>query len=159
MPRTTARQHNTEPAPVGISAADVVAALRDAILSIKGQERKTVATRVKRNPWMPTDGSPKITSLKRRCFHHGIEIDPRYTHNDVCLLLDRIRPGKYCNGWVTVHKRQDGGINIDYPIRTAAQRLKLVNTYGIRSFKELLERIIDERSDPRKYTPTDDEGA
>ena len=132
-------------------------AMGRALVSIKPFEKKTIITRKKMNPWMPTDGSPKILTLKRPMYQHGVEIDPKFTKNETCLLLDKIRSGKYCGGFITVTKRKNGGLDIDYPIRTAAQRLKLSSQFGITSFHGLLQRLLDERADPAKYKQAGDD--
>jgi hypothetical protein len=58
---------------------------------------------------------------------------------------------------VRVIKRRDGALDIDYPIKTAAQRLKLVNQFGITSFTGLLQRILDEKTNPAKYRRPDED--
>ncbi len=142
-------------ASVGIS--ELAAALVQAIETTRPPQKKTVFNRKKVNPWTPTDGSPKITSFKRPMYHHGIPINPKTTTNQNCVLLDQVKPGVYCNGHVRVTKRKDQGYDIDYPIRTAAQRLKLINQFGITSFTSLLQRLIDERKDPKRYAPPGEE--
>lgn len=156
--RQTAPDAIEEPKPakepvVGIS--ELAAALVQAIETTRPPQKKTVFNRIKRNPWAPKDGSPKIMSFKRPMFHHGIPINPKTTTNENCKLLDKIKPGTYCNGHITVRKRKDNGYDIDYPVRTAAQRLKL-NQFGITSFESLLQRLIDERSDPKRYAQPED---
>ena len=130
--------------------AELAAAIAAAIQSTKGKQKLTVADRVRKTPWMPKDGSPKLET-KRQMYQHGILIDSNIVTNDEVKLLDKIRPGRFCEGWVVVTLRKDRGIDIDYPVKTAAQRLKLVNQFGIRSFKELLERLIDEHTNPTNY--------
>ena len=105
-------------------------ALTQALKSAQPEQKKTIFNRVKRNPWTPTDGSPKILQFKRKMYHHGIEINPKRVTNENCLLLDKIKPGIYCSGYVRVTKRKDGGLDIDYPIRTSSQRLK-IHQFGI----------------------------
>lgn len=136
--------------------AELAQALTQALLAAQPPQKKTAATRKKANPWMPKDGSPKIMKLKRPMYHHGIPINPKTTFNEDCLLLDKIKPGVYCQGHVRVTKRKDGGLDIDYPIRTASQRLKLSSQFGITSFNGLLQRLIDERNDPRRYAKPED---
>ena len=58
---------------------------------------------------------------------------------------------------VKVVRRRDRGVDIDYPVKTASQRLKLVNQFGIRNFAELLQRCIDEGNNPTKYTQPDED--
>jgi hypothetical protein len=111
--------------------------------------------REKRTPWSPEPGTPK-TRMRRVFYHHGIPLGENIS-NDEIELLHQLKPGAYCDGFVRVTLRKDRGIDISYPVRTASQRLKLVNSYGIRSFTELLERVIDERNNPTKYRRPEDQ--
>jgi hypothetical protein len=93
--------------------------------------------------------------MRRKFYHHGMPIGENVS-NDEIALLNQLKPGHYCDGYVRVNLRKDRGIDIDYPVRTTSQRLKLVNTYGIRSFAELLQRVIDEKANPSKYRKVED---
>jgi hypothetical protein len=144
---------------VGLS--ELAQALVAAIEATKGPQKKSVFTRKKGTPWTPPPGVARLKP-KRKMFHHGMLIaDPSdpltYTRlsNDEIELLNQIKLGSYCSGWVKVYRRKDRGVDIEYPIRTAAQRLKLVNEFGIRNFRELLENIIREGNAPKK-TEDDD---
>jgi hypothetical protein len=140
------------------NVTDAQQALADAFVNAiertRPPEKKTVFTRKKNTPWTPKDGSPKL-KMRRVFYHHGIPIADNVSNEEVALL-NMLKPGHYCDGFVRVTLRKDRGIDVDYPIRTASQRLKLVNTYGIRSFSELLQRIIDERNNPAKYRKPED---
>lgn len=133
-------------------------ALADAFVSAiertRPPEKKTVATRKPQTPWTPKDGSPRL-KMKRKFYQHGIPIGENVA-NETVALLNQLKPGVYCNGWVRVTLRKDRGIDVDYPVRTASQRLKLINLYGVRSFDELLQRVIDERNNPSKYRKPED---
>jgi hypothetical protein len=120
-----------------------------AIERTRPPEKKTVFNRKKGTPWTPKDGEPRL-KLRRKMYHHGIEIGERVSNEEIDLL-NRIKEGTYCDGWVKVTKRKDQGLDVDYAVRTNSQRLKLINTYGIRSFTELLQRIVDEAKNPAKY--------
>lgn len=130
-------------------------ALVDAINTTKPPEKKTMYTRKRLSPYFPQDGSPKLR-LKRKMFQHGIQLNDDMLHNSTVEKLNRIKPGKYCEGFVIVRKRRDNGIDIDYPVRTAAQRLKLVNNFSVSKFEDLVDRILDERTNPHKYRRADD---
>lgn len=130
--------------------ADLVNALVQAIQLTKPVEKKTAANRKPASPWDPKDGSKKL-KLKRKMYQHGIPIDPDFLSNEDIQLLNRLKVGTFLSGWVKVYKRKDSGIDIDYPIKTASQRLRLVSNFGIRSLRELLERCIAEANDPAKY--------
>ena len=133
---------------VGLS--ELAQALVSAIETTRPNQKKSIMDRKKLNPWTPKDGSPKITSFKRPMYHHSLLIDPKTTYNEDCLLLDKVRPGKYVNGIVSVTKRRDGGLDIDYPIRTNAQRLKFLGLLDKRSFNGLLSQIVKEGEEKRK---------
>lgn len=125
-----------------------------AIEKTRPPEKKNVFTRTKGTPWTPRDGSPQL-KLKRKMYQHGIPLDGKLTNEEI-ELLNKVKPGVYCEGWVRVNLRKDRGLDIDYPVRTNAQRLKLVNQFGIRSFAELLQRIVDEKANPAKYRKPED---
>lgn len=152
-----------EPPPppnVGVGAVDQLAtALQRAIESTRPPEKKTVDTRKARTPWSPPEGVARA-KFKRPVYQHGIALqisdnDPSLTNQEI-ELLNQVRPGIYCDGHVKVNKTRDRGVNIDYPVKTAAQRLKLVNQFGIRSLSELCERLIDEHARPAHYKRDDD---
>lgn len=154
------QRRNTLPAgtqsPTDASAQQSLAnALIQAIEATRPPSKKTVSNR-KRFASQPHLQGPKL-KLKRTIMQHGIEIDPVYETNEVIELLNKIKPGKYCQGHIHVIKRKDGAYDISYPVRTAAQRLKIVNQFHITDFKSLLNRLVDERNDPTKYRRPDDE--
>lgn len=132
-----------------VGTAQLASALVMAINSAKSPEKKTPFTRKKDTPWTPKDGSAKL-KLKRQMYQHGVLIDEEKIDNEEVTLLNKLRPGLFMDGSVKVYRRRDRGVDIDYHIKTAAQRLKLVNMFGIRNFKELLERCIFEASQPKK---------
>lgn len=133
-------------------------ALADAFVSAiertRPPEKKTIANRKPSTPWTPKDGSAKV-KMKRRFFHHGMLIGDNVNSEEISLL-NQVKPGHYCDGYVRVTLRKDRGIDIDHPVRTASQRLKLVNQYGVRSFSELLQRLIDEKTNPSRYRKADE---
>lgn len=147
--------------PVAVDEKEVIAtdaqnalanALATAIERTQPPRKKTQHT--PRTPWSPPPGVPR-TKMKRKMYQHGLLITNRVT-NETIDLLNQIRPGVYCDGWVRVNLRKDRGLDITYPVRTNAQRLRLINNYGIRNFDELLERVIDEKANPKKYRKPDD---
>lgn len=144
-----------EEAKVGTS--ELANALVTAINAAKGPEKKTPFNRKVNTPWTPKDGSPKL-KLTRKMYQHGLPVNAARVSNEVIKLLNELQPGTYCDGFVKVNKRRDWGINVDYPIKTAAQRLRLVNQFGIRNFAELLQYCINEyRSKKQAATPELDE--
>lgn len=143
--------------PTSIEVNTLASALITAIESTRPPQKKTVGNRKRNTPWTPTDGSAKILKLRRPVYHHGLEMDPKRHTNEVCRLLDKIRPGIYCDGFIRIIQRQDKSLDIEYPHRTNAQRLKLLS-FGISSMESLLERVIDEKLNPTKYRrPEDDD--
>jgi hypothetical protein len=149
-----AKTKTEDPTPQTNASAELVAALVQAINATKPVEKKSAANRKPKTPWSSKDGSPK-PKLKRKMYQHSLLIDEDMMHNDEIDLLNKLKPGRYLDGWVKVTRRRDRGVDIDYPIKTAAQRLKLVNQFGIRNLKELLERIVEEGNNPTKYAVQD----
>lgn len=145
---TATESAGTKEASVG--ASELAQALVQAINAAKPVEKKNPFNRVVRTPWTPKDGGPRL-KLKRKVFQHSLPINETRVTNEVIQLLNTIRPGIYLDGYVKVVRRKDRGVDIDYPIKTASQRLRLVNQFGIRNFKELLERIIEEAENPKKF--------
>lgn len=150
-------KQTTEPNPT----SELAKALVEAIRSTQPAAKKTAFNKPHGGPWAPKDGSPKLR-LKRKSFHHGLLLgDPsepnnRLTNEEIALF-NKLKPGKYCNNIVTVTRRRDKGIDIDYPVRTAAQRLRLLNDFGIRNFKELLEHCVNEAAQPKRVESDEDE--
>lgn len=126
----------------------------EAINRTKPEEKKTILNRKQKTAWTPPDGTQRA-KLKRKYFHHGMLIDDKLSNEEI-ELLNRIKPGHYCENFVRVTVRKDRGIDIDHPVRTTSQRLRLVNQFGIRNFSELLQRIIDEKENPKKYRKAED---
>jgi hypothetical protein len=160
MPRkkTTPAPVTTEQAQTALAtvvpdpSAALVAALVQAINATKPVEKKNAMNRKAITPWTPKDGSPKL-KFKRKTYQHGLPVDPDYCTNVTIELWNKLRPGVFMDGWVKVTRRRDRGIDITYPVKTASQRLKLVNQYGIRHIDDLLERCIVEADNPAKYAP------
>jgi hypothetical protein len=130
-------------------ASELAQALREVIEITRPPEKKNPFTRKKNTPWTPKDGSPKL-KLKRKIYQHSLPVIEERMTNEQIALANKLRPGVYLDGWVKVIRRRDKGIDIDYPVKSAQQRLKLSSVYGIRSFTELLQRLNDEASSPRK---------
>lgn len=153
------------PAEPAASKADefkaFATAIADAIRGTQPFVKKTQFNKPSVTAWTPKDGSPQHR-LKRKSYHHGMLIgDPtepetRMTNEEIDLF-NKIKPGTYCNGFVKVIRRRDKGIDIDYPVRTASQRLRLVNDFGIRSFAELLQRCVDEAARPKAVAAAEDD--
>ncbi len=131
------------------STSELAQALRDVFEAIKPAEKKNPFNRKVNTPWTPKDGGVKL-KLKRKLYQHGLLVDEDKLTNEQIALANKIRPGTYCDGWIRVTRRRDKGIDIDYPIRSVQQRMKLSSVYGIRSFDELLQRIIEEAERPKR---------
>ena len=134
---------------VSVGSSELAQALVAAINAAKPREKKTFATRTPKTPWTPKDGSAKL-KLKRVAYQHGIEVDEGKLSNSEIDGFNKLRPGRFLDGHVKVVRRRDKGIDIDYPVKTAAQRLKLVNQFGIRDLTELLTRCANEAANPPK---------
>jgi hypothetical protein len=134
--------------PQNLTVEALANALTTAIQASKPPEKKTVFSRKEKTPWSPKEGEARL-KLKRKLFQHGIAVDESFLTNEQIALANKVRPGSYCDGWINVFRRRDKGINIDYPVKTAAQRLRL-GSFGILSFDSLLERLIKEADAPKK---------
>ena len=154
MPRGVPNQSQESTVSDAVSASQLAEAIREAIQAGKPEARKTIANRVKNTPWTPPPGVSKL-KLKRKFSQHGYPITEKFLTNAQIDLANKLRPGAYCDGWVKVTRRRDKGIDIDYPVKTAAQHLKLVNSFGIRSLDELLQRCINEAASPKKLEVED----
>lgn len=132
----------------------LTAALAAAINQTKPIEKKTAVNRKPGSPWDPKDGSKKH-KLRRKMYQHGHLIDPDLESNEVIDLMNKLKVGLFCDGWVKVYKRKDQGIDIDYPVKTASQRIKLFK-YAT-TFRELLERCIHEAANPKPVDELEDE--
>lgn len=148
-----------EPSPtptLDTSADALVRALVQAIQLTKPIEKKTAINRKPGSPWDPKDGSKKV-KLKRKMYQHGLLIDDGSISNEEIVLLNKVKVGRYCDGWVKVFRRKDHGIDIDYPVKTASQHLKLAAICGGRGLSGLLERCIEESSNPKTQEELDED--
>lgn len=146
-------------APAGepkLAVSELANALITAINATKPPEKKTSFNRIKQGPFDPKPGQVK-PKLRRVVHQHGIELHENMLLAEEIELLNKVKPGSYCNGFVRVIKRKDRSLDIDYPIKTASQRLKLVNSFGIRSLSELCQRLISEAADPNKFRGPDED--
>lgn len=157
MPKTKKSVEPTEtPAPVQtVGISELAQALQEAINASKPIVKKTPFNRVVNTPWTPKDGSPKL-KLKRKMYQHGLLLDADILSNAEIDLLNRVKPGNFMDGNVHVVRRRDRGIDVTYQVKTAAQRLKLVNTYGIRNLVDLLQRCLDEADAPKNFANEDE---
>jgi len=135
-----------ELAPTQDASKELISALVQAINLTRPVEKKTAVSRKPGSPWDPKDGSKKL-KLKRKMYQHSILIDPDFHTNEEIDLMNKLKIGRFCDGWVKVYRRKDHGIDIDYPVKTASQRIKLFKYAN--SFKSLLERCIEEAANPK----------
>lgn len=133
----------TQEASTSNASADLIAALVQAINLTRPVEKKTANTRKPGSPWDPKDGSKKH-KLKRKMHQHGIIIDPDLITNEEIDLLNKLKVGLYINGSIKVYRRKDSGIDIDYAIKTASQKVKLMSLLGGEGLAGLLKRCIAE---------------
>lgn len=147
-------EEESQKAVISESQQALADAFVQAIERTKAPEKKTVFNRKKQTPWTPKQGEPRL-KLRRKMYQHGVLIGDRITNEDIDLL-NKIKPGRFCDGYVSVTVRKDRGLDIDYPVRTNSQRLRLVNQYGITSFTALLQRLVDESKNPAKYRKPED---
>jgi hypothetical protein len=152
------QQANPSPSidPKAVGHQELANALITAIESTKAPAKKTSFNRTKKGPWEAKEGKVK-PKLRRGMYQHGIELTEGNLHPQEIELLNQVKAGTFCQGFVKVIKRKDRSLDIDYPVKTASQRLRLVNTFGVRNFSELLQRLVDEANDPRKFKGPDDD--
>lgn len=146
-----------EPALNNVAIADLAAALTQALEAAKPPQKKTPFNRPRLGPFEAKDGRPK-PKLKRAMYQHGVQFSEGTLTPEEIDLLNKVKAGSYCGGFVRVIKRKDRGLDIDYPIKTNSQRLKLINAFGIASLSDLCKRLIAEAERPELYkADTDDD--
>lgn len=131
------------------ATSELVSALAQAIELTRPLQKKTILNRKKGGPFATKDGTAKL-KLRRTHYQHAIRMVEDTLSSDEIGLLNKIRPGSYCDGVVKVILRKDRGIDLDYPAKTASQRLRLVNQFGVVNLKALLERVVAEAAEPKK---------
>lgn len=160
-PAATAPVEQAQPAaPVtgaqtNVSGSELAQALIYAIESTRPQKKHSFNRKVE-TPWTPKDGTKK-PKLKRSMYQHGLRLDEDFISPTEVTLMNELRPGVYLGGIVRVTRRKDRGIDISYPARTASQRLKLVNQFGVRNLTDLLTFCIEESKNPAKNTTADED--
>lgn len=155
MAKTTKTPDPVEAPPALDTSADaLVKALVAAINLTKPIEKKTAVSRKPGSPWDPKDGSKK-PKLKRKMYQHGILMDPDILSVEEIELLNKIKIGRFFGGWVKVFRRKDHGIDIDYPVRTASQKMKSSGMF--RTLAELASKCIEEAANPTKDTSSGDD--
>lgn len=140
--------------PAETSADALVKALVQAIQLTKPIEKKNAVNRKPGSPWDMKDGSKK-PKLKRKMYQHGILIDPDILFPAEIELLNKVKVGRFLGNWVKIFRRKDHGIDIDYPVKTASQRMKSSGLF--RSLSELAEKCIEEAANPVKDTSYGDD--
>lgn len=154
MPKSKKTDEQVE--PTLDQSNQLVNALVEAIKLTRPEEKKNPFNRPIRSPWAPPDGQKKL-KLRRKMYQHGILIDPDLLDNETIDALNRLKVGRFLDGWVKVFKRKDSGIDIDYPVKTANQRMKLAAQYGVHSLKALCDKCIEEAKNPKPEPTNDDE--
>ena len=130
------------------ATTELAQALVEAINITKPAVKKTISTRTKNTPWTVKDGVKP--TLKKKIYQHGLLVDPNKMSSEEILLANKLKAGVFCDGVVKVIRRKDRGLSIEYPVRTASQRLRLINDFGFISFVAILTRLVDEAANPRK---------
>lgn len=141
-----AKKTETPEVVPNVAVADLINALVQAINITKPVEKKTAINRKPGSPWDPKDGTRKL-KLKRKMYQHGIPFDEAIISNEEIDLCNKVKPGRYFGDWVKVYRRKDHGIDIDYPVRTASQKMKSASLF--KSLTELLKGCIEQQANPR----------
>ena len=157
MPRTKkSDEPSVEETPVVVqpnSSADLINALVSAINLTKPTEKKTAVTRKPGSPWDPKDGSKKL-KLKRKMYQHSIIMDPETLSNEEIDLLNKVKVGRYLGDLVKIYRRKDHGIDIDYPVKTASQRMRAASKFN--SLTNLLQQCVEEAKNPKPVEVDED---
>lgn len=137
---------------VSIPVNDLAAALAGAMTQAINASRPlkiTTSNRKRQTPWTPKNGEVKL-KLKRKFYQHSLPQTEDRLSNEEIALINKLRPGTYCEGWIKVIRRRDKGIDLDYPFKTAQHKTKLSNELGLRNLVEICERCISEAELPKK---------
>ena len=137
---------------IDLLAKAIAEATTAAIKAAKPIEKKNILTYEGKTPWSPPDGEARV-KLKRTMYIHSLMVDPDRVSNPETRLLNKVRPGRYCDGFISIERRRDKGINITWPIKTVDQRMRLSGHFGIRNLEELLQRCVDEDRAPKPERP------
>lgn len=139
---------------VSTPTSELAQALVEAIQITKPKQKVLIGEYDPKTPWSPPPGVMKAR-LKRTMYNHGILWDEEKLSNETIELLNKVKPGIYCDGWIKVIRRRDKGIDIDWPCKTHNQRLQLVTRFGFRNLNEILNGIIAEAKAPKKVEADD----
>jgi hypothetical protein len=96
-----------------------------------------------RSPFNPTGN--KKRKLTRRCYQNGFPMNIKKLHDEEIVMLNKVVPGRYMNGLVTLIQVQNGGntdLHIVYENKSFDQRLALKSEF--RNLKEMLSICLDE---------------
>lgn len=137
------------PTDSSVSTTALADALVQAINLTKPRAKKTVVNYDPQTPWSPPSGEVKHR-LKRKAYQHGILLDDAKLTNEQIDLFNKLRPGVFGNGFFRVTRRRDKGIDLDYPFRTPAQRMRVSSEFGLRDVNEVLQFCIDESLRPKR---------
>ena len=133
----------------------IAAATTQAIQAAKPIEKKTILNYKGDTPWHKRD--EVHLKLKRRMFLHSQLIDPDFVSNAEILVLNKVRPGSYFDGFVHVERRRDKGLNIWWPLKTPDQKMRLATQYGVITLPQILQHCIDEAAAPKKDFVSDED--
>lgn len=138
-----------------VSTTELVNALVQAIQLTKPVEKRNAINRKPGSPWDPKDGSKK-PKLKRKMYQHGILMDAEILSVEEIELCNKLKVGRFFGDWVKVYRRKDHGIDIDYPVKTNAQRIKSAGLFR-GDLAVLLRGCIEEAARPKPVENLDDE--
>lgn len=155
-PTSTPTSNPTSTQSTNDVLAQLAAVLTQVLQQNKPVEKKTTANRIPRTPWSPKNGEPKL-KLKRKFYQHNYPLDAKRMTNERIALANQLKPGRFCDGFVTVTRRRDKGINITWPLKTPDQKLFLVQNFGLRNLDEIMQYCIDEAKNPKKTVEIEDE--
>src|SRR5689334_8869374 len=77
--------------------ADVIGRSVSSAIETARPQKKTINDYVPKTPFDPPDGTPRA-KLKRKMYQHGMPISQELLTNEEIELLNKVRPGSYCDG-------------------------------------------------------------
>lgn len=109
-------------------------------------------------PWNP-EGKRNRVALTRMTYQHGQLVNPFQMTEEEIVLANQLKPGRYYDRKIEVHRTEDGGINLTYHLGKVHERMELARQFP--DFASLCRFLIKERAEKeekkRRMTIEDDD--
>lgn len=109
-------------------------------------------------PWNP-EGKRNRVPLTRMTYQHGQLVNPFHMTEEEIILANQLKPGRYYDRKIEVHRTEDGGINLSYHLGKVHERMELARQFP--DFASLCRFLIKERQEKeekkRRATIEDDD--